>query len=238
MLEEVTWIGGAGWYHVLLFGLVIPYLAFRSAAKLRDRTLPLPDRLKHFRAAAITLVLFGTFSAFVARVERVDLWQRPLVGGFWAVSAAVAMYVVAVLLMRPRWRRAVERRARIVHLFMPSSSTERAWWVAVAILAGISEEITWRGVQPILVAHVVRQPLLAVLLVAVTFGLTHIVQGWKSAAIVSLFALGFQTIVWLSGSLYLAMLVHMAYDVTAGLSYGRLGRELGYSLELGTPAEI
>jgi membrane protease YdiL (CAAX protease family) len=77
----------------------------------------------------------------------------------------------------------------------------------------------------------VRRPLVAVLIVAVTFGLTHIVQGWKSAAIVCLFALGFQTIVWLSGSLYLAMLVHIAYDVTAGLSYGRLGRELGYSLD-------
>ena len=231
MLDQVAQIGGFGWYHLCVFGLVIPYLAFRSAAKLRDRTLPPPDRLKHFRASAILLVLFGTFSTFVARAERIDLWHRPLLGGVGATSAAVALYVVAVLFMRPRWRRAVERRARIVHLFMPSNATERAWWIAVAILAGIGEEITWRGVQPILVAHVVRQPLLAVLLVAATFGLTHIVQGWKSAAIICLFALGFQTIVWLSGSLYLAMLVHLAYDVTAGLSYGRLGRELGYSLD-------
>ena len=54
-------------------------------------------------------------------------------------------------------------------------------------------------------------------------------QGWKSAAIIAVFALGFQTIVWLSGSLYVAMAVHVLYDITAGLTYGRLGRELGYS---------
>jgi len=37
VLDQVTWIGGAGWYHLFVFGLVIPYLAFRSAATLRDR---------------------------------------------------------------------------------------------------------------------------------------------------------------------------------------------------------
>jgi hypothetical protein len=43
------------------------------------------------------------------------------------------------------------------------------------------------------------------------------------------FAWPFRTVVWLSGSLYVAMLVHVLYDITAGMAYGRLGRELGYS---------
>ncbi len=49
-------------------------------------------------------------------------------------------------------------------------------------------------------------------------------------------ALGFHTLVWLAGSLYVAMAVHVAYDITAALNYGRLGRELGYSTE-GCPPE-
>jgi hypothetical protein len=49
MFDRVTWIGAAGWYHLLVLGLAIPYLAFRSAPKLRDRKLPPPDRLGHFR---------------------------------------------------------------------------------------------------------------------------------------------------------------------------------------------
>lgn len=40
------------------------------------------------------------------------------------------------------------------------------------------------------------------------------------------FELGFQTVVWLSGTLYVAMLVHIACDITAGLQSGRFGREL------------
>jgi len=39
-----------------------------------------------------------------------------------------------------------------------------------------------------------------------------------------LFALGFQMLVWAGGSLFLPMLVHTAYDVTAGLTYARLKR--------------
>jgi membrane protease YdiL (CAAX protease family) len=45
--------------------------------------------------------------------------------------------------------------------------------------------------------------------------------------IITIFGLGFQGLVWLTGSLYVAMLVHVAYDITAGLMYGKLGRELG-----------
>lgn len=44
--------------------------------------------------------------------------------------------------------------------------------------------------------------------------------------------------VWLSGSLYVAMAVHIMYDVTAGISYGRLGKQLGYSAETTTSTAI
>jgi hypothetical protein len=49
-------------------------------------------------------------------------------------------------------------------------------------------------------------------------------------------ALGFQSLVWLSGSLYVAMVVHFAYDAIAGISGGRLAEELGYPLEPLPPA--
>jgi membrane protease YdiL (CAAX protease family) len=67
---------------------------------------------------------------------------------------------------------------------------------------------------------------------SITFGVAHFNQGCKSAAIIVFFALGFHALVWLSGSLYVAMAVHIAYDITAGLSYGRLGKEFGYSPDL------
>ncbi|RDJ94364.1 hypothetical protein B4Q13_14875, partial [Lacticaseibacillus rhamnosus] len=56
-------------------------------------------------------------------------------------SAGVAMYVMMVALMRPRWRKTVEKRSPVVHLFMPDNAVERAWWVVVSFLAGSGEEI-------------------------------------------------------------------------------------------------
>jgi membrane protease YdiL (CAAX protease family) len=51
------------------------------------------------------------------------------------------------------------------------------------------------------------------------------------ARVIIVFALGFHLLVWLSGSLYVAMAVHIIYDVTAGLNYAKLGKQLGYKIE-------
>jgi membrane protease YdiL (CAAX protease family) len=90
----------------------------------------------------------------------------------------------------------------------------------------VGEEITWRGVQTALLAILTGNLWIAAILSAASFGLSHIIQGWRSVAVVVVFALCFQTLVWLAGSLYVAMAVHIAYDITAGITYGRLGRQL------------
>ena len=113
---------------------------------------------------------------------------------------------------------------------MPRNAREKVWWIAVSFLAGIGEEITWRGVQAALVGILTGDFWITSLVCSISFGLAHIIQGWKSAAIIFVFALGFHTLVWLAGSLYVAMAVHVVYDLTAGINYGKLGKELGYDL--------
>ena len=236
MFPFVFEINPAGWVHLAYFGLFIPFMVVRGRKKLRDTERPLPNRLRHFQVTAFTLVAFAIMSLLVARAEWISLFPRtwpPLP----AVLAGVVMFVVAVLVMRPLWRRAVERRptpagARVLHLRMPANAVERAWWIVVAVLAGISEEITWRGVQTALLSNLTGHLWIAAIICSISFGFGHSNQEWKSSAIIVFFALGFHALVWLSGSLYVAMVVHLAYDITAGLSYGRLGKELGYSLEL------
>jgi len=171
----------------------------------------------------------------VARTQWIVLFPAalPPVG---AVLAGVAFYAVAVGWMRPRWRRAVEKRARVVHLFMPATGEERAWWIAVSVLAGIGEEITWRGVQAALLFALTGNLWAAALLSSLSFGMAHIVQGWRSSAVIVVFALAFHVLVGLAGSLYVAMAVHVVYDITAGIHYGRLGRELGYLDDAGAAA--
>jgi hypothetical protein len=184
--------------------------------------------LLYFQKTVAESASLLALSIMVAKVQWIELF--PARWPSWtAVSVGIACYVAAVLFMRPRWRKAVQNRARVVHLFMPSSTRERGWWFAVSLLAGFGEEVTWRGVQAALVSVLTGDFWTSAILCSVSFGLAHMIQGWKSAAIIGLFALGFHAQVWLAGSLYVAMVGHIAYDITAGVTYGRLGKELGYN---------
>lgn len=224
-----------GWYHVIGFGVLVPILAYRQRRRQVKVGHPTGPRIRQYRTGALTLAVFGAFSLITASQQKLTLFPWSIARPWLSVPVSVGMYLVAVWFMRPRWRRAVERRTSHVYYFMPGTPLERRWWTAVSVLAGISEEITWRGVQPALAAYVVGSPVAGALASAISFGAGHATQGWRSAALIVLFALSFQGLVWLSGSLVLAMAVHAAYDVTAGLTYGRLGRELGYDQASRTP---
>jgi membrane protease YdiL (CAAX protease family) len=217
-----------GAYHVAVFGLAVPFLSIRSFFLIRKNPATLPDRVRHFRTTAVLLVVFGAFSLLTAWREGIDLFRTGWLAVAKTAPVALALYLGLVLLMRPRWRKAVLARKPVVRLFMPASSRERALWLTVALLAGTSEEITWRGVQTALLGEWTGSLVAAVALSALMFGAAHALQGWTTAAIVTGFALAFQGLVLASGSLLPAMAVHVAYDVTAGLQYGKLGRELGY----------
>ncbi|MBK8314488.1 MAG: hypothetical protein IPL01_10895 [Acidobacteria bacterium] len=46
-----------------------------------------------------------------------------------------------------------------------------------------------------------------------------------------LFALVFHVLVWYTGSLIEAIVVHTVYDMIAGMAYGYLGRKYDYPME-------
>ncbi|HXT68379.1 MAG TPA: CPBP family intramembrane glutamic endopeptidase [Vicinamibacterales bacterium] len=233
MFPQAFDVGLPGWYHVFTFGVLIPFAVVRNYRRMAGKSMPLPDRMRHFRTTTVMLSLFTGLSVLVARAEWIDLFRFDASRLPQGLLAGVVMFAAAIAFMRPRWRRAVEQRRRVVYLFMPDNATERVWWIVVSTLAGIGEEITWRGAQTALLASLTGSFVLGAILCAIQFGIAHYMQGWKSAAIITVFALAFQGVVWVSGSLYVAMLVHVLYDITAGLTYGRLGRELGY-----TPADV
>lgn len=218
-----------GWYHLAFFGILLPGLAIYGRTRFTDINKPLPNRLRHFQSTALSLLLLPVLSLAVAQLQWIHLFRAPA-AMLPAIAAGLLLYAAAVLWMWPRWRRAVERRARVVHLFMPANKTELSWWLVVSVLAGVGEEITWRGVQTALIGALVGDYWLAAFISALSFGLAHFVQGWKSAAVIVVFGIGFQFLVWLSSSLCVAMVFHVVYDITAGLAYGYLGRKLGYEI--------
>lgn len=231
MPETVYWMAPIGWYHLVIFGALVPVLAWLSRRRSLRPDAPKPALSQFLHSTTVMLAFFAILSLMTAWNQELNIWslsiRRPLV----SIPVAVGLYVVAVGVMRARWRRSVQKRAPHLRYFMPQTPHERRWWIVVSTTAGVSEEITWRGVQPPLLAYVTGSPLAGALLSAILFGAAHALQGWKSAAVIVVFALAFQVLVWTSGTLVLAMIVHAAYDITAGFTYSKLGRELGYQPE-------
>ena len=222
-------IGPAGWYHLCVFVLLLPWAAVRSKRRLAAVKAP-PPRRKHYRSTIFVQLALFAFSWWVASSEWIELFPR-VVPGWKDLSWGAVMLAIAIAAMLPRWRKNVEKRTRIVHLFMPRDGVERVLWIGVSACAGVAEEVSYRGVLYALVLRLVHQPVLAAAVCMLAFGVAHWVQGWKAALLILLFAGAFHALVALTGSLYVAMAVHFVYDVTAGFAYGYFGEKLGYPIE-------
>ncbi|MGZ5494733.1 MAG: CPBP family intramembrane glutamic endopeptidase [Thermoanaerobaculia bacterium] len=204
---------------------MIPWSAIKSMKLIESRALP--PRRRYFVTVLVQTAAFAVFSILVAKLNWVQLFpaQMPPVR---AILAGCVFLAIAIPFGWTRWRKAVEKRKRIVALFMPTNMTERALWVGTAFVAGVGEEITWRRVQTELLRRLTGNLIAAIAICVVMFALAHAIQGWKSVGVIVFFAAGFHLLVYLAGSLYVAMAVHFLYDLIAGLAYGHLGRKMGY----------
>ncbi|HZN55970.1 MAG TPA: CPBP family intramembrane glutamic endopeptidase [Candidatus Polarisedimenticolaceae bacterium] len=222
-------LGLPGYYHLALFGVLLPYVAIRSGSVLKSRALPTP-KARYFIRQIVTLAVLGGISVGIARVVGIPLFPRELPPAR-SVALGAAILVALVVLMRPRWRRRVAERSRNAWLFMPRTPRERLLWAGCSLAAGISEEITYRGVMFALLWWMTGHALTAALIAAAVFSISHFLQGWTSMAIIFAIALSMQMLAWTSGSLYIGMAVHALYDLAAGLFYGAYGEKLDYPLD-------
>ncbi len=221
----MRWIAPAGYAHLAVFGILIPILAIRSMKLIESR--PFAPRRRYFKAVLVQLIAFAAFSIAVARLNWIEIFPRRM-PPLSAIAAGVLFLACAIPFGWTRWRKAVQERKRIVALFMPTDHFERMLWILSAALAGFGEEITWRGVQTALLTRLTDNLLVAIAIAVVMFALAHATQGWKSVGVIAVFTVGFHLLVWLSGSLYVAMVVHFVYDLVAGFSYAHFGRKYNY----------
>lgn len=221
-LPPGTLLGSA---HLVYFGVYLPFRAVRSA--LRKGKGAVPQRTRVFQATVIDLVARGLISFITARAAGLDVFPARLPGWdgvVWGALICAVMIAVAI----PHWRGGVIRGERFSYFSMPTLPAERAWWSVLSLLAGITEELTWRGVQFLLLARLTGSPALSVAVCALTFGLGHLTQGWRWGLVVVGFALAFHGLTWYSGSLYVAMAVHVVVDLVGGFYTAHAANKWGY----------
>jgi membrane protease YdiL (CAAX protease family) len=96
----------------------------------------------------------------------------------------------------------------------------------MAVGAGVAEETAYRGVGMALLASSTGSAWIAAAIMSLAFGIAHITQEWKSVWIVVVMAALMHALVAFTGTLVVAMAVHAAYDIAAGVIGSREARRL------------
>jgi len=213
-----------GWAFVVFVTFVVPWAVLRNReSALAMAGIPLALR---FYAMLLPQVILGLVAVATGLVEGIELF--PLRAPSWSSWLAGAVFVLASLaLVRPHWRRSVEEQKPTWRLFAPTNRRERRMWVGLSLSAGVGEELVWRGVLPVLLTTLFGSALIAIGLSVASFALAHAIQGLRSVLAIAAIAGAFHVLVFVSGSLYVAMVAHFVYDVVAGFTYARFARDLG-----------
>jgi len=137
-----------------------------------------------------------------------------IIGGAVGIAAVV---VVALVLAIRATRRGTDlpMAPAATSAMIPVTCTERWWAAAVAVGAGISEELVFRGLLLAVAVGVGLPPVLAAAVLTVVFGAAHLYQGVRGLLMATLFG-GVMSVITLgTQSLLLPIVLHTAIDLRA-----------------------
>ena len=204
--------------------VLLPAAAIRTsrvlhAARAGESPPTFPNRETIWIRTLVSLGALLLLSWLVARSFDYDLFFMPPLGARHYALAAATLVVCLLLRQALRLLRPEEERRRLmVHFLAPRSAREWALSIAAILVAGVAEEAAYRGVGMQILWYSLGNPWLAAALCSITFALAHWMQGWKSGVLIFVMALVFHGLCALTGTLVLAMIVHVFYDlIAAGL---------------------
>ena len=139
-----------------------------------------------------------------------------------ATAFLFVAYVVVFNLRVAGSKRGVilRRRLKAVRALLPVTTRELVWFIVLGLVAGLSEEVAYRGY--VLVGLTPGGPAVALGLSTSLFGLSHLYQGLSGATRSAVFGLALGILTLLAGSIIPAFIVHAAQDVGAGVTGYRL----------------
>lgn len=217
-----TRIDPFGLWFVFVMVILIPIAVIRSARRIR------PAEASHQRITqrlrnVVFLVVMAVIALAVAWRDHISLFPPiRLTAALVALSLAILVGVLALAEALLMARSPEERRELWVRQIIPRNNAERVVWVISSTVAGITEEIIFRGVLFALLLALTSSIPFAALISAAIFAVAHYRQGWKSMVFIFGIALLFQWLVIFTASLVPAMIIHAIYNVVRGLraSYG------------------
>lgn len=173
--------------------------------------------------AVIGLALLGRLDAFVIAPPEFDAIRRLLPSlagdsraemlGLIGGSALGGLVIGTVLATRRNWR--ILKTIGNVGSLFPRNRPEIAHAAAMAIAAGVSEELAFRLFLPLLIALVTGNAFVAFGVAIAVFGAMHRYQGQVGVIATSLVGALMAAIYLMTGELWLAMLLHALIDLNS-----------------------
>lgn len=207
-------LGPLAWLFLVIICVLLPLGAVRQHRRLDAGTIP-PTRMRIYVSAIITHASFVLAVWVVARGQRMNLLPPSRLTAVHTLIGLIAL-AIGLLPVLERFRLNDPVAKERTRLIAPRTSKEHALFYLLSVTAGIAEELTYRGMLFTLLAALFGGWWIAAIIAAAAFGIVHLFQGWKAAGIAALMGLREQLVVGLTGTLFVAMAVHMLHDAIAG----------------------
>lgn len=104
---------------------------------------------------------------------------------------------------------------RGIEALLPRNAQERTWTTLLSLNAGISEEIAFRLLLPLLIWRVVGDAAIALVAATLIFGLAHLYQGWVGVVTTTLVGALLMLVYLLTANLWAAIVLHAVFDLSA-----------------------
>ena len=224
-----TWYASA---LALLVAVIYPLVGLWRYKKIERLPDPLPSglRVRFYRnvilsqwtLVALTAVVMArggrSFAAFGQGLGPEIMLTLGVAG---ALVAGFALLSTLTLRQLARARaEELPSHARRAGRILPRTAGERAWFVGVALTAGVCEEILYRGYLPWFLAGLLGHLLLGFALATLAFGLGHAYQGRGGVIVTAVLGTFLSGMVLLTRSLVPGQILHTMVDLVNGIALG------------------
>jgi len=192
---------------------VLPALGVISLGYIRKNN-PTAKK-KGYSIVILFLTGLFVFTLAAADAEKIVLFPSKVPSTTAWVCGAV--FIAAVLAwIKFRWPSVGPEGRERLRLFLPETQRDFLLWIPVSLLAGVAEECAYRRTAFDLLVLIAGSARFALAACVIAFAAAHLYQGWKAAAAIGLLGLLSHVAVFITGGLYLSIVVHTVYDLLVG----------------------
>jgi membrane protease YdiL (CAAX protease family) len=172
-------------------------------------------KTKRYSMGILSLAGLLVFTLAAAQAEKIVLFPPKAPSSTAWICGAVFIAAISARI-KFRWPSIGPERKERLRLYLPETPREFLLWIPVSLLAGIAEECAYRRTAFDLLVLIAGSPRFALVTCVVAFAVCHLYQGWRAAAEIGLLGFLSHIAVFLTGSLYLSIVVHAVYDLLVG----------------------